>query len=76
MEDKWYKMIQIKGKILTFRKIGFSHLELLFLTVFALPNASRTGLDCKQRKRWTKNWNEYDLSLIRATVLEESIFFG
>lgn len=22
------------------------HLELLFLTVFALPNASRTGFDC------------------------------
>jgi len=24
-----------------------THLELLFLTVLALPNASRTGLDCK-----------------------------
>jgi len=24
-----------------------SHLELLFLTVFALPKASRTGLDCQ-----------------------------
>lgn len=23
-----------------------SHLELLFLTVLALPNASRTGFDC------------------------------
>lgn len=25
-----------------------THLELLFLTVLALPNASRTGFDCTQ----------------------------
>jgi len=30
------------------------HLELLFLTVFALPKASRTGFDCKTRKRGKK----------------------
>ena len=32
-----------------FNKEGIknTHLELLFLTVLALPNASRTGLDCK-----------------------------
>jgi len=27
------------------------YLELLFLTVFALPNASRTGLDCQTSRR-------------------------
>lgn len=27
------------------------YLELLFLTVFALPNASRTGLDCQISRR-------------------------
>lgn len=27
------------------------YLELLFLTVLALPNASRTGFDCTQRQR-------------------------
>jgi hypothetical protein len=26
-----------------------SYLELLFLTVFAFPNASRTGLDCERK---------------------------
>lgn len=34
------------------RIIAVRYLELLFLTVFAFPNASRTGLDCvKQTDR-------------------------
>lgn len=32
----------------------FSNLELLFLTVFALPNASRTGLDYQREKDHSK----------------------
>jgi hypothetical protein len=30
------------------------YLELLFRTVFALPNASRTGLDCHEAKLATR----------------------
>lgn len=29
----------------------FLYLELLFLTVFALPKASRTGFDCKHKNK-------------------------
>jgi hypothetical protein len=32
---------------LIFHAAFSTHLELLFLTVLAFPNASRTGLDCK-----------------------------
>lgn len=28
-----------------------AHLELLFLTVLALPNASKSGFDCKKKKK-------------------------
>lgn len=31
-------------------RIREMYLELLFLTVLALPNASRTGFDCKKGK--------------------------
>jgi hypothetical protein len=37
--------------IVTGRTLIIFHLELLFLTVFALPKASRTGFDCKSRKK-------------------------
>lgn len=33
-------------RILSIRKKQCKHLELLFLTVFALPSASKTGFDC------------------------------
>lgn len=42
-------------KILIITK-NLSHLELLFLTVFALPNASRTGLDCKKSQIKSKEF--------------------
>ena len=43
------KTSQITRKLKTSRNFSYmiiSHLELLFLTVFALPKASRTGFDC------------------------------
>lgn len=39
-QEKTTETVQIS------KNLRVSHLELLFLTVLALPNASRTGFDC------------------------------
>jgi hypothetical protein len=47
VEDSMLKHLTILSDT-NFMSSELSHLELLFLTVLAFPNASRTGFDCNQ----------------------------
>lgn len=49
------------------------HLELLFLTVFALPNASRTGFDCNVQLQQKKLNFIIAMFMIRVHIVIKEI---
>lgn len=63
--SKYIKQNSTNSKNSTKKKISnhltISHLELLFLTVLALPKASRTGFDCTMSVTTTNFLEGYKL---------------